>query len=93
MPSKPTRRAVRAFRLLRLLLHVLRAVLVAALIYPLVDRASRRRRLKAWSAGLLRLLAGALRVDGVFFISRNRPSAHARNQAQNMPHRSHSGGG
>ncbi len=64
MPSKPTRRAVRAFRLLRLLLHVLRAVLVAALIYPFVDRASRRRRLKAWSAGLLRLLAVHLRVHG-----------------------------
>ncbi len=64
MQAQPTRYGVRVYRFIRVLLHVARALAVAALIYPFIDRAARRRRLKEWSADLLRLLGVHLRVSG-----------------------------
>jgi len=52
-------------RFARLCLHVADALLVAAFIYPFLDRPARRRRLKRWSAQLLRILAIRLHVTGV----------------------------
>jgi hypothetical protein len=57
--------AVRAYRLLRVVIHLLHAALVAACIYPFVGPATRGRRLQRWSAGLLQILAVRLCVSGV----------------------------
>lgn len=59
-----TAHAVRAYRLLRVVIHLLYAALVAALVYPCVGPAARGRRLQQWSAGLLQVLAVRLRVSG-----------------------------
>lgn len=64
MQAQPTRYGVRVYRFIRVLLHVVRALAVAALIYPFIDRAARRHRLKGWSAELLRLLGVHLQVIG-----------------------------
>jgi 1-acyl-sn-glycerol-3-phosphate acyltransferase len=47
---------VRSARLARFFWHFLHAIAVAAFIYPFIDQAARRRRLKRWSAQLLRVL-------------------------------------
>ena len=57
--------AVRAYRLLRVVIHLLYAALVAACIYPFVGPATRGRRLQRWSAGLLQILAVRLCVSGM----------------------------
>jgi 1-acyl-sn-glycerol-3-phosphate acyltransferase len=64
MPRNSTGIAVRALRLARFSLHLVRAVLIVGLIYPFLERPARRRRLKQWSAQLLRIFAIHLRVTG-----------------------------
>lgn len=71
MPVKPTPMLLRALRFVRVMLHLLRALAVAGFIYPFVDRAARRRRLRQWSARLLQLLAIRLHSSG------ERPAAGA----------------
>lgn len=64
MQAPTTGVGVRAFRLAHFFTHLLRAVFVAALVYPFIRRPARRRRLKRWSAQLMHLLAIRLAVTG-----------------------------
>jgi 1-acyl-sn-glycerol-3-phosphate acyltransferase len=56
--------STRVLRLTRFFLHLAEAMLVAALVYPFMARPARRRRLKHWSARLLRIFAIRLQVSG-----------------------------
>jgi 1-acyl-sn-glycerol-3-phosphate acyltransferase len=64
MPVKPTTTSVRTWRFVCVFAHLLRAVAVAGLIYPFINRAARRRRLRQWSARLLQILAIHLHSSG-----------------------------
>lgn len=44
-----------AFRILRLILHLLAGLSTCALIFPFIDASGREQRIKAWSAKLLKL--------------------------------------
>lgn len=63
---RPTRTGigVRVVRLVRFAAHLVHALLVAAFVFPFVDRPARRRRLQRWSAQLLRILAVRLNLSG-----------------------------
>ncbi|NDY93252.1 lysophospholipid acyltransferase family protein [Ideonella livida] len=53
-----------AWRLLRVLLHVLWGLLILAFLFDRLDTAGRHARIGAWSAGLLRALGLRLQVHG-----------------------------
>ncbi len=53
-----------AWRVLRLVLHVLHGMAVMALRFPSLDAAGRQARIQWWSAGLLRAMGVALQVRG-----------------------------
>jgi 1-acyl-sn-glycerol-3-phosphate acyltransferase len=55
-----------AWRLLRVILHLLHGMLVAATVFPRVDAAGRHARIGWWSAKLLRLLGVRLKAQGSF---------------------------
>jgi 1-acyl-sn-glycerol-3-phosphate acyltransferase len=55
-----------AWRLLRVVIHVLHGMAVAALMFPRVDAAGRHARIGWWSAKLLRLLGVRLVGEGTF---------------------------
>ncbi len=55
---------LRALRLTRFVLHILRAVLIAACVFPWLERPARRHRLQQWSAQLLGILAVRRHVTG-----------------------------
>ncbi len=57
-----TSRAVRVARILRLVLHLLRGLLIAAFVFPSIDHARRRAHVRRWSRQLLGILAIRLRV-------------------------------
>ncbi|HMO48870.1 MAG TPA: lysophospholipid acyltransferase family protein [Rubrivivax sp.] len=58
-------RALRAaWRLARMLLHLLHGIAVMALRFPALDAAGRQQRIQGWSAKLLRLAGLQLRVSG-----------------------------
>lgn len=61
----PTNLITRVYRLTRFALHVVYAVLIAALAFPFLDRAGRFRRAQRWSAQLLKILAVRIKVVGV----------------------------
>jgi len=63
-PPPPTSATVRWIRLIRLGWHILHGLLSAALVFPRVDRAARNRRIRAWSAKLLAILAIRLSIRG-----------------------------
>jgi len=65
MIRQTTSIGVRLLRLARFIVHLLHAVVVAALIYPMIQRPARRLRLKQWSVRLLHILAIRMRVHGV----------------------------
>ncbi len=50
------------FRLLRVLLHLVRGLATCALIFPLVDAPRRQNHVKRWSAGLLRLCGVQVKI-------------------------------
>lgn len=51
-----------AFRLSRVVLHLFRGLATCALVFPLIDAASRRKRIKRWSVRLLDLCGVNLQV-------------------------------
>ena len=53
-----------AWRLLRMLLHLLHGMAVMAWRFPSLDTAGRQRRIQWWSAGLLRVAGLQLQVSG-----------------------------
>jgi 1-acyl-sn-glycerol-3-phosphate acyltransferase len=55
---------VAAWRLARLLLHVLRGLAIVHLRFGALDAAGRQRHIQAWSIGLLRVLGIGLQVRG-----------------------------
>jgi 1-acyl-sn-glycerol-3-phosphate acyltransferase len=63
--KKPTSAAVRALRFVRVVLHVLRAVAIAAAVYPLLAKAQRSRYVRLWSTQLLAILAVRVKIGGV----------------------------
>jgi 1-acyl-sn-glycerol-3-phosphate acyltransferase len=64
MTRQSTGTGTRALRLLWFIAHLMRGVAVAAVVYPFIGRAARRRRLKQWSKQLLRLFSIRMRVHG-----------------------------
>ncbi len=64
MRHHPTGFALRTWRLTRFVLHLLRAMLIAACIFPWLERPARRQRLQSWSAQLLEILAIRLQFTG-----------------------------
>jgi 1-acyl-sn-glycerol-3-phosphate acyltransferase len=59
-------RLIAAWRLGRVLIHVLHGLLIALLVFPQVGAAARRTRVQWWSAKLLSLLGVQLVVRGQF---------------------------
>jgi len=53
-----------AWRLLRCAVHVLQGLVTCALVFPLLAQLARRRRIEAWSRGLLDALGIRLEVHG-----------------------------
>jgi len=64
MRRKTTNVCVRAVRLGEFAFHLLRAVAIAALVYPFIERPARRRHIRRWSAQLLHILAVRLHATG-----------------------------
>lgn len=64
MTSRPTSRLVRAWRVLRLGLHILRALLTASLVLPWCSRRLRLVLTQEWSHSLLALLGVKLTIHG-----------------------------
>lgn len=62
MSAAPTSYAVRALRLARLALHLLRGLLIAAIVFPQIDDRRRRTHVRRWSRKLLAILAVRLHV-------------------------------
>lgn len=63
---KPTTsRAVRAWRLLRLGLHIMRGVLTAAMVLPWASSGTRMALTREWSRSLLALLGVRLEIRGI----------------------------
>ena len=60
----PTPSLVRAYRLLRLILHLLRGLTTAGLVFPLVSSERQLAIIQRWSRGMLRVLNVRLRVHG-----------------------------
>ncbi|HET7776762.1 MAG TPA: lysophospholipid acyltransferase family protein, partial [Azospira sp.] len=58
----PLPRPIRWFRLIRLVLHLLHGLVVAALVYPLLSQERRLGLKKTWSQKLLRILGIQLRA-------------------------------
>jgi 1-acyl-sn-glycerol-3-phosphate acyltransferase len=58
---KPTNLATRVIRLTRVALHIGRAVVIAAVIFPFLGRTGRHKCAQRWSARLLEVLA--MRID------------------------------
>jgi len=61
MAPGPTPLAVRLIRLARLLVHLLRGLLVASLIFPWIPMAKRDARKRRWSQKLLKILSVSVR--------------------------------
>jgi len=57
-----TSRWTRALRVLRLVLHLLRGMAIAGVVFPWVSEARRRRHIRRWSRQLLTILAIRLHV-------------------------------
>jgi 1-acyl-sn-glycerol-3-phosphate acyltransferase len=53
-----------AWRLLRCAVHVVQGLTICALVFPLLGPSARRRRIEAWSRGLLAALGLRLEVHG-----------------------------
>jgi len=51
-----------AIRLLRVLIHLFRGLATCALVFPLIDEAGRRARIKAWSIRLVALCGVRVRI-------------------------------
>ena len=62
--DKLLRPPVVAWRLLRVLLHIVRGVLTVALVLPWLDTAGRHRQVQAWARAALRVLGLRLVVEG-----------------------------
>ena len=54
-----------ALRLLRVLIHLFRGLATCALVFPLIDEAGRRARIKMWAAETRELLAETAIEAGV----------------------------
>ena len=54
--------ATRGLRLARIVLHLLRGLLTAALLFPFYSRSRRRAAIKGWSGALLRILGVRMHV-------------------------------
>lgn len=67
-PGLPVKQLLRtpvvAWRLLRVLLHILRGVLTVALVLPWLGPAARHRQVQAWAQAALRALGMRLVVEG-----------------------------
>lgn len=73
MSEAPTRRAVRVLRIARLLLHLLRGMTIAAIVFPRIDDKQRRAHIRRWSRQLLAILAIHLHVTRVRAPDDSRP--------------------
>ncbi len=62
MSEAPTSRAVSVLRIARLLLHLARGLLIAAIVFPFIGDARRRTHIRRWSRQLLAILAIRLHV-------------------------------
>jgi 1-acyl-sn-glycerol-3-phosphate acyltransferase len=62
---KPTSAAVRALRMVRLVLHVVRAVATAAAVYPFLTRTQRSAHVRRWSRQLLAILGVRVKTNGL----------------------------
>lgn len=71
MSAAPASYPVRALRLSRLALHVLRGLLIAAFVFPRIDDRRRRAHIRRWSRALLAILAVRLHV-----VRHGEPTAH-----------------
>ena len=60
-----TPKLIRAWRFLRVLLHVVRGTLITLILFPLSSLAARRAHVRSWSAQLLKILHIRLEVHGV----------------------------
>lgn len=65
LSARATPKLVRAWRLMRVLLHVVRGTLITLILFPRSSLATRRRHVQRWSAQLLEILHIRLKVDGV----------------------------
>ena len=64
MTVKPTSRAVRLFRLLRFLLHVLRGLVLVSLVLPRVSHARRNELMRRWAGGILKIFNVTVHITG-----------------------------
>ncbi len=63
-PLHPTHALVRAWRAVRVTVHVFEGLATTTLVFPLVRPASRRRLIRGWSRRLLRIMAIEATVHG-----------------------------
>lgn len=62
--ARKSLKLIRAWRLLRLLAHVVRGTLITLIIFPSASRATRRQHVQRWAAQLLKILHIELEVVG-----------------------------
>jgi 1-acyl-sn-glycerol-3-phosphate acyltransferase len=63
MTAEQTSRAVRLFRLLRFLLHVLRGLATVA-VFPMLSRRQRSDQMRRWAAGILDIFNVSAHIEG-----------------------------
>lgn len=63
MTAEQTSFAVRLFRLLRFLLHVLRG-LATVVVFPMLSRRGRSEQMRRWAAGILDVFNVSVRIEG-----------------------------
>ncbi len=64
LPARTHALPLQCYRWLRTCVHVFAGVATTVFVFPLLDAAGRRARVKQWSARLLRILAVEARVEG-----------------------------
>lgn len=64
MALAKTHAVIRAWRLLRIVCHLLWGVFLAAVLFPLVNTERRQQVIMTWSAGVMRLLHVKLKISG-----------------------------
>ena len=62
--ASSTPKFVRAWRFVRVLMHVLRGTLITLILFPRSSLATRRQHVQRWSAQLLKILNIHLEIDG-----------------------------
>lgn len=73
MSARTTSLVTRGVRMTRVFAHLLRGLLIAAVVFPFLGPAPRRAAVRDWSASLLRLLGVRLHVQGSPPAARERP--------------------